>query len=59
MPTNKLDDDFIKKLALKSGKPIDDIRQLVTLVIKMKAHTFTTEAPLKNLNKQLENFYKK
>lgn len=59
LPTNKLDDDFIKKLALKSGKPIDDIRQLVTLVIKMKAHTFTTEAPLKNLNKQLENFYKK
>lgn len=59
LQTDKLDDDFINKLSLKSGKPIDEVRQLITLIIKMRAHTFSTETPLKNLNKQLENFYKK
>ena len=59
LSTDKLDEDFIKKLALKSGKSFNDIQQLITLVIKMKAHKFSTEEPLKKLNKQLENFYKK
>jgi len=59
LQTHKLDDDFIKKLSLKSGKTEDDVRQLITLIIKMKVHTFSTEDPLKKLNKQLENFYKK
>jgi len=59
LSTDKLDEEFIKKLALKSGKSFEDIQQLITLVIKMKAHKFSTEEPLKKLNKQLENFYKK
>jgi len=59
LPTNKLDSDFIKKLAQKSGKPQEDIQRLITMIIKMKAHKFGTPDPLKKLNTELENFYKK
>jgi len=59
LPTHKLDTDFIKKLSQKSGKPKDDIERLITLVIKMKAHKFSTPDPLKKLNIELEKFYKK
>lgn len=59
LPTDKLNSDFIKKLALKSGKPEDEVQQLITMIIKMKAHKFGTPEPLKKLNTELEKFYKK
>lgn len=57
--TEKLDQDFVDKLALKSGKPKADIQQLITMVINMKAHVGGTNITLSNLNKQLEKFYQK
>jgi len=59
LPTANLNDDFIKKLAQKSGKPHSDIERLITLIIKMKSHKFSTPDPLKKLHKELEQFYKK
>ncbi len=59
LPTDNLNSDFIKKLAQKSGKSLDETERLITLIIKMKAHTFSTPDPLKKLNTELENFYKK
>jgi len=59
MSTSKLDADFIKKLAKKSGKNQEEVERLITMIIKMKAHTFETSDPLKKLNTELENFYKK
>lgn len=57
--TEKLNDDFINKLALKSGNSKEQIQQLVTMIIKMKSHTFMTSDPLVQLNRQIEKFYNK
>ncbi|MBU2995113.1 hypothetical protein KO500_01645 [Cellulophaga baltica] len=58
LSTDKLNEDFVTKLALRSGKPLEEIQQLVSLVIKMKSHQFSTKEPLKALNKEIEKFYK-
>jgi len=59
LPTDKLNSDFITKLSKKSGKPLEEVEQLITMVIKMKVHKFGTPKPLKKLNTELEKFYKK
>ncbi len=57
LPTDKLNDDFIKKLAQRSGKPQEQIEQLISKILKMRSHKFSTPDPLKQLNKALEDFY--
>lgn len=53
--TYSLDDDFIEKLHLKTGKPTDEIRHLVQ-IIKTHRHKFeSTEADVLELNKAIEN----
>jgi hypothetical protein len=59
LSTAKLDDNFVKRLALKSGNSVESVQRLVTLIIKMKSHTFRTKEPLTVLNKEIEEFYKK
>ena len=59
LPTDNLNAEFIKKLSQKSGKPFNDVERLVTLILKMKAHTFSTPDPLKKLHAELEKFYRK
>ncbi len=58
LSTDKLNEDFVTKLALRSGKPVDEIQQLISLILKMKSHQFRTKDPLKALNKEIEKFYK-
>ncbi len=58
LPTEKLNESFVTKLALRSGKSVGEIQQLVSLIIKMKSHQFSTKEPLKTLNKEIEKFYK-
>ncbi|MFK5972640.1 MAG: hypothetical protein QM485_05105 [Flavobacteriaceae bacterium] len=57
LSTESLDEGFVEKLALKSGKPLEEVRQLIGLIVKMRAHTFTTKEPLIKLNKEIEKFY--
>ncbi|OYQ33011.1 hypothetical protein CHU92_13910 [Flavobacterium cyanobacteriorum] len=53
--TYALDDEFIEKLHLKTGKPIEDIRNLVR-IIKVYRHKFdSTEADVIEINKAIEN----
>ncbi len=59
LSTENLNEDFVNKLALKSGNSKVQIQQLVTMIIKMKSHTFMTSEPLVQLNKEIEKFYKK
>lgn len=59
LPTDRLDEGFIKKLALKSGNSVEQVQRLMTLILKMKSHTFQTKEPLATLNKEIEEFYKK
>lgn len=59
LSTERLDANFVKKLALKSGNSVAQVQQLVTLILKMKSHNFSTKEPLITLNKEIEKFYKK
>ncbi|TMM56245.1 hypothetical protein FEE95_16640 [Maribacter algarum] len=59
LSTENLNEDFVKKLALKSGNQVEQVQQLVTLILKMKSHNFMTKEPLVKLNKEIENFYNK
>ncbi len=59
LPTENLNADFVRKLALKSGNSVEQVQRLITLILKMKSHNFMTKEPLTTLNKEIENFYKK
>jgi len=53
--TYSLDDAFIEKLHLKTGKPVEDIEKAVRL-IKQHRHQFvSTEADVLAINKAIEN----
>jgi len=57
LSTEHLNQDFTKKLALKSGKPMQQVQHLVHLISSMKSHHFRTKEPLIKLNKEIEKFY--
>ncbi|WP_420321692.1 hypothetical protein [Flagellimonas sp.] len=57
LSTEHLNQDFIKKLALKSGRPLEQVQALVLLISKMRTHNFKTKEPLIKLNKAIEKFY--
>jgi len=53
--TYSLDDEFVEKLHLKTGKSVEDIRNLVK-IIKVHRHKFeSTEADVIEINKAIEN----
>ncbi|MDT0556585.1 DUF4350 domain-containing protein [Patiriisocius hiemis] len=58
LDTNELDDNFIKKLASKSGSNIDDTKKLINTVKHFKEKVMHTEADLISLNKLIEAFTK-
>jgi len=57
--TEKLDDKFARKLALKSGNDPEEVKSLILMISKMRDVKFTTKTPLINLHKKIEAFYKK
>ena len=53
--TNRLDDDFIKKLHLKSGKKIDDIKDIVSLINAYRKNNYLSiEDDLLQINNAIE-----
>ncbi|MFS4482808.1 DUF4350 domain-containing protein [Hyunsoonleella sp. 2307UL5-6] len=52
-----LDDDFIKKLASKSGRKKDDVAQLINYIKWLQSKDELTEQSLIKLNKFIEAFY--
>jgi hypothetical protein len=53
--THKLDDDFIKKVQLKSGKDLDDIKNAVSLINSYRKNNYPSiEEDLIQLNKAIE-----
>jgi len=52
--TSSLDDDFIEKLHLKTGKPFEDIQKAVRLINKHRRELQSTEADVIAINKAIE-----
>src|SRR5690606_21325486 len=52
--TNEINDDFIKKLTLKSGNTLEKTQKLMQLITHVKEKSVHSEADLLELNKQIE-----
>lgn len=52
--TSVLDDDFIQKLHLKTGKPVDDIQKTVRLIKKQRHNFESTKADVATINNAIE-----
>jgi hypothetical protein len=55
--TSQLDDDFIKKLASKTGKKKDDIKKLIDYINWLRTKNEFFEENLIKLNRHIEAFY--
>jgi hypothetical protein len=53
--TYSLDNDFVEKLHLKTGKPIEDIQKTVSLIKKHRHEFKSNEADVLAINKAIEN----
>lgn len=56
LSTNDITEDFIKKLALKSGNTFEKTQELMHLIIHLKEKSVHSEADLLELNTQIEAF---
>ncbi|WP_194852055.1 DUF4350 domain-containing protein [Nonlabens antarcticus] len=56
--TEKLDSAFIKRLATKSGKSLDQTQDLINYIINLRAKPLHNENELKRLNKRIDAFFK-
>ncbi len=59
LDTQLLDEKFTKNLTVKSGKDKKITKQLIDLIVYLKAKPVCTEVDLLNLNNLIEDFYKK
>ncbi len=56
LDTNELNQDFIKKLGLKSGNSLDDTQKLIAKIKELKSKTFHTEADLIEINTLIDTY---
>lgn len=54
--TSKLDDEFIKRLALKSGNKLENTRYVIRTIIAMQKNEECSEEQLITLNRMIHNF---
>lgn len=57
LDTSVLDDEFIERLSMKSGKSKTQINKLIGVIKRMQQKTEFFEDNLKELNKHIEDFY--
>ncbi|WP_340074950.1 DUF4350 domain-containing protein [Leptobacterium sp. I13] len=54
--TERLDNHFIERLAIKSGKTIEETQVLIKYIEKLRSNTTHTEQQLIELNKKIESY---
>ena len=55
--TNKLDDDFVKSLHIKSGYPENEIREIISFISYLEGSNRVSDEQLIAYHKKLESFY--
>jgi hypothetical protein len=58
MSTSVLNDEFVRKLAFRTGRPVSDITQLVYLIHDVRLKPNLTDQELMDLHKQINQFNK-
>ena len=59
LPTNELNEEFVKNLTIKSGIPEEQIRPITGYISYLEQQVTVTNEDLFLFHKQLESFYKK
>jgi hypothetical protein len=59
IPTNELNEEFVKNLTIKSGIPEEEIRPITGTITYLEQQVTISNADLYQFHKQLESFYKK
>ena len=59
IPTNELNEDFVKNLQIKTGVPEEEIRPIIGFIRYLEEPVAISDADLFVFHKQLESFYKK
>lgn len=57
IPTDPLDEAFVKALHTKTGYAVRDIQEIVRLIIQSNKEDVLNEGQLSQLNNELEKFY--
>ena len=58
LPTSVLDNNFLEKLAYKSGYDKDDLGKIVEKIAYYQKHVYVTDDSLMDFNNKIEAFYK-
>jgi hypothetical protein len=58
LPTSQLNEEFAVRLAFRSGKPVDEIRQMIQLIYELRMKTDLTDRELMDLHQQINQFNK-
>ena len=58
LDTNFINDEFIKKLALKSDNTLEETRLLINYIVSLRSRQALTQEELLELNKRIEAFKK-
>jgi hypothetical protein len=58
LPTSQLNEEFVVRLAFRSGKPVDEIRQMIRLIYELRIKTDLSDRELMDLHQQINQFNK-
>lgn len=58
IPTSQLNEEFAIRLAFRSGKPVDEIKQMVQFIYELKMKSVLSDRELMDLHEQINQFNK-
>jgi len=58
LPTSQLNDEFAVRLAFRSGKPVDEVRQMIRLIYELRMKTDLSDRELMDIHRQINQFNK-
>jgi hypothetical protein len=57
LPTSQLNEEFAVRLAFRSGKPLDEIRQMIQFIYKLRMKSDLSDRELMDLHVYINQFY--
>jgi hypothetical protein len=58
LPTSQLNEEFVVRLAFRSGKPVDEIRQMIQFIYDLRMKPNLSDKELMDLHQQINQFNK-
>jgi hypothetical protein len=58
LPTSQLNEEFVLKLAFRSGKPVNEVRQMIQFIYELRMKDELSDRELMDLHEQINQFNK-